>query len=129
MIVSKKFSFCAAHFLPGYEGKCANLHGHTWEVEVAVKGPIGPRTGMVVDFTWLKGVLEEEVGKFDHDSLNNFFSNPTAERLAEFLFNMVQCEWIQGPDEPVQTEYVRIWESKDSMAEYNIEDWRQNEKT
>jgi len=127
MIVSKKYGFDAAHLLPYYEGKCHNLHGHHWDVVVGIKGPIDPLTGIVVDFSWLKGVLEEDVGKFDHTYLNDYIGNPTAELLAKFIFTLIELKHIQSPDELIHVEYVRVWETKGSMAEYNHEDWL-NEK-
>jgi 6-pyruvoyltetrahydropterin/6-carboxytetrahydropterin synthase len=123
MIVSKKYGFDAAHLLPYYEGKCHNLHGHHFDVVVGIKGPIDPLTGMVVDFSWLKGVLEADVGKFDHTYLNKYIDNPTAELLAKFIFYLVEsrCTGL------IHVEYVRVWETEGSMAEYNHEDWM-NEK-
>ena len=50
MIVSKRVSFDAAHFLPGYVGKCSQMHGHHWIVELAVAGEVNLETGMVIDF-------------------------------------------------------------------------------
>lgn len=53
MRVSKAFEFDSAHYLPGYDGKCANLHGHRWKIVVEFKGPI-LENGMVIDFTIIK---------------------------------------------------------------------------
>lgn len=123
MIVSKKVSFDAAHFLPNHDGVCSKLHGHHWEVEVAVKGNMNPKTDMVMDFKWLKEVLEDIVVEpFDHSDLNEAFSNPTAEILARYIFSIVMCKWT------ICVEYIRVWESKDSMVEYNIEDWKSEER-
>jgi len=52
MIVTKQISFDAAHFLPNYDGKCANMHGHRWTIEVAVAGSVH-EDGMVMDFSKL----------------------------------------------------------------------------
>lgn len=118
--VVKKISFDAAHFLPNYLGKCANMHGHHWVVEVGVEGPIG-KDGMVVDFKWLKDALEDICGRFDHSCLNDlelpFSGNPTAENIALYIQEKFEGEWIQGPDEAVQLAFVRVWETEDSYAE------------
>lgn len=115
--VVKRVSFDAAHYLPRYEGKCKDLHGHHWVVEVAITGHINPNTGMVVDFAWLKKALEAEVTRrFDHTSLNDVFDNPTAEHIAQHIFNQIKTEWIQGPDEPIQLAWVKVWETEDSYA-------------
>jgi len=128
MIVAKRVSFDAAHYLPNYKGKCRNMHGHRWVVEVGFEGKSDAVTGMVVDFTWIKKVLGTEVTrKFDHTNLNDFFKNPTAENVARHIFDKITTEWIQGPSEPIMTKFVRVWESEDSMAEYTREDWENNE--
>ena len=84
MIISKDFTFEAAHFLPKYVGACSNLHGHSYHLTVFVKGPIKAETGMVMDFKNLKFTVEDVVlGKYDHSDLNQFFDNPTAEIMVE----------------------------------------------
>lgn len=117
MIVAKRVSFDAAHYLPKYEGKCNKLHGHRWTVEVAVEGRVHPDTGMVVDFAWLKEALEAEViRRFDHTCLNDIFDNPTAENLADCIFTAVRNAWIQCPSERVQLAWVKVWETPNSMV-------------
>ena len=117
MIVCKRVSFDAAHFLPNYPGKCENLHGHTWTVELGVSGEVDPKTGMVVDFKWLSEALENILDSFDHHLLNNIIDNPTAENIALYIQDKFVDEWIQGPSEPVQFEFIRVWETPDSFAE------------
>ncbi len=74
--------FDAAHSLPGYKGKCANLHGHTYKVEVVVEGPVGDN-GFVMDFYDLKKVLAKSLEDLDHRCLNDLLKNPTAETIAQ----------------------------------------------
>lgn len=122
MIVAKRVSFDAAHFLPNYEGKCHNLHGHTWKVEIAVEGPVDNQTDMVVDFAWLKEALQAEViDKFDHTLLNDRLTNPTAENLARLIYDKIRGEWTQGPNELVQLKWVKVWETEDSYVQYEGE--------
>ena len=68
--ISKEVKFDCAHMLSGHKGKCANLHGHTYTVQVLLTGePIsgGSSDHMVMDFGDLKKVLEEHiVNVFDH---------------------------------------------------------------
>lgn len=70
--VVKKFSFEAAHALDGYDGKCKDIHGHSYKLEVHVRGiPLmdseEPTCGMVVDFGSLKKIVKESIlTKFDH---------------------------------------------------------------
>ncbi|ELR72001.1 Queuosine biosynthesis QueD, PTPS-I [Fulvivirga imtechensis AK7] len=70
--VTKEFDFEMAHALHGYDGKCANIHGHTYYLSVTVIGKPGakegdPKLGMVVDFSVLKMIVKEQVvDQFDH---------------------------------------------------------------
>ena len=64
--VTKEFHFEAAHFLPGYDGLCANLHGHSYRLLVTLRGEIlkdatSPKNGMVIDFSVLKGIVERNI--------------------------------------------------------------------
>lgn len=121
MLVSKKFSFDAAHYLPKYEGKCKDLHGHHWVVEVAVEGHVQAGTGMVIDFAMLKDILQPIQSLLDHHLLNDILDNPTAENIAAYIYQgswsrlQQACEYFHG--KPVIA-WVRVWETEDSMAEY-----------
>ena len=70
--LTKIFHFEAAHALKGYDGKCRNIHGHSYELRVTVKGmplnePGNPKNGMVIDFHDLKAIVNQEViEKLDH---------------------------------------------------------------
>ena len=70
--LTKIFHFEAAHALTGYDGKCRNIHGHSYELRVTVKGlplnePGNPKNGMVIDFHDLKNIVNQEVvEKLDH---------------------------------------------------------------
>lgn len=67
MLLTKKFAFEMAHALPGYEGKCANLHGHSYHLDVTVEGTVMHADGMTVDFHLLKELVEHTVvERFDH---------------------------------------------------------------
>ena len=119
--VSKKVSFDAAHYLPGYDGKCANLHGHHWVVELGVKGPVNPETGMVVDFVALKGFLDNIVEEFDHTLLNGRVENPTAENICLYIRDRA-LDYYSGLGHILRLEgcglsFIRVWETEDSMAE------------
>ena len=87
--ITKRFSFEAGHALYGYDGKCKNLHGHSYKLSVTVIGtPItdktNPKFGMVIDFTDLKSIVSEEiVDKFDHATIFN--KNTPHVKLAKTL--------------------------------------------
>ena len=89
--ITKQFSFEAGHALYGYDGKCKNVHGHSYKLSVTVIGhPItdteNVKLGMVIDFGDLKKIVSEEiVDKFDHATIFN--KNTPHIRLAETLKN------------------------------------------
>jgi len=58
--------FDAAHYTGGSEGKCGNLHGHTFRVDVEVYGEIDRKTGMVIDFLVLKRIVKRIISEYDH---------------------------------------------------------------
>ena len=62
MTISKDIKFDCAHMLSNYEGKCANLHGHTYHGTVILEGDINPDTGMLLDYNTIKDVVDV----FDH---------------------------------------------------------------
>lgn len=68
--VVKTFTFEAAHFLPDHPGKCKDLHGHSYKVEVEFSGHIQRDTGMVADFDDIKRLVDPIVQTFDHKLLN-----------------------------------------------------------
>ncbi|HSM64392.1 MAG TPA: 6-carboxytetrahydropterin synthase [Gillisia sp.] len=75
--ITKQFSFETGHALYGYDGKCKNVHGHSYKLSVTVIGtPItdtsNVKYGMVIDFTDLKKIVKSEiVDKFDHATVFN----------------------------------------------------------
>lgn len=92
--ITKVFTFDAAHQLPWHQGKCKNLHGHTYRLEVSVAGPIH-EDGVVADFADVSAVVKRVViEKFDHQYLNDFFDNPTAELLALSFFKSLEAEGL-----------------------------------
>ena len=88
--ISVKTHFSAAHFLAGYPGVCANLHGHNWEVEVFLRGRKTDAVGMLADFRRLKAAIHAAVEPLDHKELNRLAvfarRNPSSENLARYLF-------------------------------------------
>lgn len=91
--------FAAAHFLQDYHGKCENLHGHNYRVFAHVRGTELDEGGMLFDFTILKRNLRDICGRLDHTHLNElrdgsgnsvFHQNPSAERIARWIFNQLQ---------------------------------------
>ena len=90
--ITKKFTFETGHALYGYDGKCKNIHGHSYILSVTVKGnPItdtsDPKYGMVIDFGDLKKLVKKEiVDDFDHATVFN--KNTPHLELANHLKNL-----------------------------------------
>jgi 6-pyruvoyltetrahydropterin/6-carboxytetrahydropterin synthase len=111
MIVTKKFSFNSAHFLPSYVGKCKQLHGHTYMLEVSIQGEVNPDTGMVMDFHDITYVVNNKVVEvLDHRCLNDVISNPTAENVLLWIRDKLSLSF--------KGYYLRLrlWENPDSYV-------------
>jgi 6-pyruvoyltetrahydropterin/6-carboxytetrahydropterin synthase len=89
----KDFRFEAAHFLPNVaEGhKCRRTHGHSFRGEIAVRGPLDPHLGWVMDFADLRDAVEPLVKRLDHYLLNEIegLENPTSEMLAVWIWRQL----------------------------------------
>lgn len=90
MEIFKEFTFEAAHRLPNVpEGhKCARLHGHSFRVEIHVRGPVHPELGWVIDFADIKDAFKPFYDQLDHYYLNEIdgLENPTSENLARWIW-------------------------------------------
>jgi queuosine biosynthesis protein QueD len=114
--VSVTRTFSAAHALREYKGRCERLHGHTWKVRAAISGSKLDKTGMLVDFTDIKMLLDRIIENLDHHYLNEVtpFSktNPTAENIAAFIYRQLRSKIGRG----VTLSEVEVWESESSSA-------------
>jgi len=114
--VCKVFRFEAAHKLPNHDGKCKNLHGHSYRVEVEAAGEGGPADGradegMVLDFAVLKAAWAPLHARLDHKFLNDVLEMPTtAENLAGYLLGELR---VTVPEVTA----VRVWETAGAWAE------------
>jgi 6-pyruvoyltetrahydropterin/6-carboxytetrahydropterin synthase len=112
--------FSAAHALRGYRGKCENLHGHNWKVEVYVRGEQLDEVGMLVDFKDVKEATRGVMLYLDHFNLNELRPfdkelNPSSEHLAGFILHKV-AERINS--DRVKVYKVRVWETPSTSATY-----------
>ncbi len=109
--------FAASHSLRDYDGKCKNLHGHTWKVEVVIQGDQLNEAGMLVDFQNIKKILRGILETLDHQHLNDlpYFqrNNPTSENLAKFIFDL-----FSSSSPGVRLKGVTVWESENASATY-----------
>lgn len=121
VIVEQPFS--AAHYLKDYPGKCANVHGHNYRVQITIEGETLDSLGMLVEFEVIKKALAPWIDKFDHGFLNEVppFDrlNPTAENLAKFFYDEAE-KALRQPGEAALTRisYVRVFETDKCSAGY-----------
>jgi 6-pyruvoyltetrahydropterin/6-carboxytetrahydropterin synthase len=94
MDIFKAFTFEAAHRLPHVpEGhKCARLHGHSFQVEVHVRGDVDAHTGWVMDFSDIKAAFKPIYDTLDHNYLNDIpgLENPTSEEIARWIWDRLK---------------------------------------
>lgn len=110
MLIKLIRSFSSAHRLPHYDGPCHHLHGHTWKAVFVIEGEIRP-DGMVCDFKVIKKLLDNNLP--DHQLLNDWVENPTAENLANFLFQKIGQELAK---QNLKLKTLEIWESDNAAA-------------
>ncbi len=109
-------SFSAAHRVKGYKGDCADVHGHTYRIEVRVRVEKLDRLGMAMDFRKVKNILKKILAKLDHKNLNNlpFFQkhNTTAEWIAVYIYNEMKKK-IKS------VKAVTVWEGLENSVTYS----------
>ena len=114
-----KDSFAAAHRLIGYKGKCEELHGHNFTVEVFFSGDQLGDDGMLIDFQIIKGHLKGVLENLDHKYINDisFFTEraSSAEYSAMYIFDEIEKRLIE---QRVSVREVRVWESERAFASY-----------
>lgn len=102
--IFREFTLEAAHRLPNVpEGhKCARLHGHSFRVEIHVRGPVGEESGWVMDFAGIKAAFQPLLARLDHHYLNEVegLENPTSENLARWIWTRLR------PDLPLLSRVV-----------------------
>lgn len=88
-IIGKTYTFEAAHKLPGYNGACKNMHGHSYKAEIQIKARKGQEglndQAMLMDFHVLDDIVQSTIEELDHSYLNKILKDPTAEMIASYL--------------------------------------------
>ncbi|MDR2459574.1 MAG: 6-carboxytetrahydropterin synthase QueD [Deltaproteobacteria bacterium] len=114
--------FAAAHNLREFHGKCENLHGHNWFVEVRVRADGLDKIGLVMDFGVIKRLLNDVLDLIDHKYLNEleYFKdlNPSSENIAFFIYSRLAPEILKASEERVRLYSVSAWESDNASATY-----------
>lgn len=114
-----KHHFDSCHKLEDYDGKCANLHGHRWEVEVVIITPT-LQNGMVVDFGDIKKVID----RLDHGYLNDLVDfNPTAENISCYLQKEIRKVAKEFNKNSYIDVNVIVWESPNASITYIEDKW------
>lgn len=109
MLVTKEFTFDAAHNLINYHGSCEKLHGHTWKLHVTVRAPVG-EDGLAFDFVELKKIVHSKVvSRLDHGYLNDLLKQSSAENLAVWI-------WENLKELPLYE--IKVWETPTSLVTY-----------
>ena len=116
--VSVEETFAAGHALRGYKGKCENVHGHNYKVEVTIEGPELDSIGLLVDFVEVKRLIRAVAGYLDHRFINDLAPfdvvNPSAENMARYFYDEIS----RGLDSRVRLNNVKIWETDVTSATY-----------
>jgi len=116
-IIVKSFSFAGAHNLPLHKGLCNFQHGHEWKLDIAIKKRVNPDTGMVVDFSYLKELVNMAViDEFDHSNMNEHLNNPTAENIAMLIWFKLMYSGLKG------IHSIKVWEGDGSYVEIGMDD-------
>lgn len=120
VLVSKEFTFDAAHHLHCYEGKCKNLHGHTYKVVFGISGFTDER-GLMIDFGDIKEIWKEKIEiHLDHRYLNETLPlmNTTAENIVVWIYEKMAEALLETPHyKGARVEFVRLYETPTSYAE------------
>lgn len=132
--ITKIFTFDAAHQLISTDkeinksyGKCANIHGHTYKLEVTIScnnGTINKWDGMVLNFNKLKDLVNREIiNKVDHKLINEVYPDliPTAENMVNLFSYIISDKLESEYGMYLILEKVRLYETPDSYVEWRNE--------
>ncbi|HPG54197.1 MAG TPA: 6-carboxytetrahydropterin synthase QueD [Smithellaceae bacterium] len=112
-------SFSAAHILSQVGGKCEELHGHNFKVELSVGAASLNQSGLLIDFRLVKKWLEEVLEEMDHKHLNEISGfagiNPSAENVARHIAEKIMPK---AEKEGVKVTKVKVWESENACVTY-----------
>lgn len=127
--ITKIFEFHSSHQLPNHQGKCKNVHGHSYRLEIEIAGTITnylqdvpeipenlPMEGMIMDFGDVKKLVETYIlDIFDHKHINDILHVvPTAENMVIFIKRDLEMVLPST----VRLVRVRLWETSTSFAEW-----------
>ncbi|MEN6330532.1 MAG: 6-carboxytetrahydropterin synthase, partial [Smithella sp.] len=100
-------------------GKCEELHGHNFKVEVTVAAQDLNKSGILIDFRNVKEWLQEILDKLDHKHLNEFPAflgeNPSSENIALYIYKEMKLKARQAE---LKVARVKVWESENAAVTY-----------
>lgn len=111
--ITKKFEFEAGHYVPGHEGRCKYVHGHSYKLYVTLSGPIS-ENGVVVDFSTLNSIVVPLINERDHGFMNDIYEFPTAEVMAAHLMDSIESALETFGN--VHCEEVKLYETEKCCA-------------
>jgi 6-pyruvoyltetrahydropterin/6-carboxytetrahydropterin synthase len=118
--VTVQQTFSAGHALRNYRGKCENVHGHNYRIEVTAQGEQLDSIGLLVDFVELKRVMKEVIEYLDHRFINDLEPfdkvNPSAENIAKYFHDRISAGL--STETPIRLAQVKVWETDTSSAVY-----------
>ena len=140
--ITKEFRFEGAHALPGYDGKCRNIHGHSYLMYVTVKGENlngtnSPKEGMVVDFKQLKAIVNENIVDVLDHALIMHAASPLSQELAQAYPNVIMVDFQPSTEnlicwfaqvlpgklpQGVELFSIKLYETAGSFAEWYASD-------
>jgi 6-pyruvoyltetrahydropterin/6-carboxytetrahydropterin synthase len=119
--VSVEQTFAAGHALRNYKGKCENVHGHNFRVQVIIEGERLDDSGLLVDFIDVKNLMRGVIDRLDHQFLNEIapfdIKNPSAENIAEYFHDQM-AGGLTGTPVPIRIREVKVWETDIQSASY-----------
>lgn len=119
VLISKEFTFDAAHHLHHYEGKCKNLHGHTYRVILGLSGYTDER-GLLIDFGDIKEIWKRKIEiHLDHRYLNETLPpmNTTAENIVVWIYEKLTEALLDEGYSGARVEFIKLYETPTSYAE------------
>ena len=125
--VTKKLVFDSAHFITDHDGKCKNMHGGRYNIEISIKDRIDPLTGFVIDYSLIKNITKNLViNKFDHKTLNLTCSELAWRSSTEFLAIVI---WEILIEYLPSLSKIKIFETETSFCEFegcSLEEFQKN---
>lgn len=117
--ITTKKAFSAAHNLKDIGGRCEELHGHNFTVEVSVVSKKLNEEGLLIDFRILEGWIEEILEELDHKFLNDipYFKdiNPSSENIAKYIYDRIYEKVNSGE---IKVSRITVWESENARVSY-----------